>query len=227
MTRSVSRAVPLSEQAADILRDQILSGRFRPGERLNEVSLATELGVSRSPLREGLRKLADEGLVELSPNRGAFVASFTQDSMRELMDFRQALDVMAARLTARRFEEVDFGELEAAIVAASAAHRSPGVVPSPPWESDFHILVLKSCDNSRIHDRGVEVHTQLHLARFRSGATAQRADAAREEHEAILAHIRKGDEEGASRSMFEHLDRAREHMVDMLHRDATLDSDAG
>lgn len=215
----VQQQAPYSEQAARIVREAILAGRYQPGQRLNEVELSAGLGISRSPIREGLRKLADEGLVALHPRRGAFVASFAADEIRELMEFRQAIDVMAARLAASRATPGQLDEMQVALEAATAAHKgSDGA--APPWTSDFHILILKASENRKIVDRGVEVHTQLHLARFRSGSTADRAQAAHDEHQSILDTIRTGDGTAAAEAMRTHLENAAQHIRHVVDRSA-------
>ncbi|MGH3386819.1 MAG: GntR family transcriptional regulator [Nocardioidaceae bacterium] len=209
---SVEQRTPYSEQAARIVREAILAGRYEPGSRLNEVELSSGLGISRSPLREGLRKLADEGLVVLQPGRGAFVASFAPDEIRDLLELRQAIDVMAARLAAERATPDELDRMQQALEAATVAHkRTDGA--APPWTSDFHILILQSTKNRRIIERGSEVHTQLHLARFRSGSTADRAEQAHDEHQQILDAIRSGDPASADEAMRKHLVNATQHIA--------------
>ena len=214
-SRGVQRPAPYSEQAAAILREGILSGAYAPGERLNEVTLSTELGISRSPIREGLRKLADEGLVVIEPRRGAFVASFAPEEMKELMELRIALDVMAARLAAERATDEQIAALQVAMEAATYAHQGEPA-SAPAWQADFHVLILQASGNRRIIERGLEVHTALHLARFRSGSLPDRAQEAHTEHAEILDRIRARDAAGASDAMWRHLDRATVHILALL-----------
>jgi DNA-binding GntR family transcriptional regulator len=211
----VERPKTFAEQAAGILREAILAGRYTPGQRLNEVELSTELGISRSPIREGLRKLTDEGLVVLTPRRGAFVASYDADEIRELMELRQALDVAAARLATERATPEQLDELQAALEAATVAHKGRASA-APPWASDFHILILRCTGNRRIIERGIEVHTQLHLARFRSGSAGGRAQEAHDEHQQILDRMRARDADGADAAMRSHLQRAAQHISDLI-----------
>jgi DNA-binding GntR family transcriptional regulator len=203
--------LPYSEQVAQIIRRSILSGQYEPGHRLNEVEISASLGISRSPIREGLRKLADEGLVVLKPGRGAFVASFAPSEVQELMEFRQALDVMGARLAAQRATETQMAEIQRSLEAATVAHKGGEAVP--PWSSDFHILILTASGNKRIAERGAEVHRQLRLVRFRSGSSADRAQEAHDEHQAILDAIRARDAELAAQRMQDHLVAAAAHIA--------------
>lgn len=214
---TVEQSAPYSEQAARIVRSAILAGRYQPGQRLSEVELSTGLGISRSPIREGLRRLADEGLVVLHARRGAFVASYAADEIRELLEFRQAIDVMAARLAATRATAEQLDEMQVALEAATVAHKGTNGA-APPWTSDFHILILRATGNRKIVERGSEVHTQLHLARFRSGSTADRAQEAHDEHQTILDTIRSGDPDAADDAMRSHLEHAADHILHVVSR---------
>src|SRR5438067_12639926 len=93
---------PLTKLAADRIRSRILAGEFAPGERLAEERLSAELGVSRMPVREGLRILAAEGMVTLQPRRGASVTSYTAPQIQELVEVRATLESLNAKLAARR-----------------------------------------------------------------------------------------------------------------------------
>ena len=213
--QTVQPITPYSEQTARIIREAILAGHYQPGQRLNEVELSTTLRISRSPIREGLRKLVDEGLVVLQPGRGAFVASFAAEEIAELLEFREALDVMAARLAAQRASAEQMEAMQRSLEAATVAHKSHDGV-APPWTSDFHILILKAGGNRKIVERGSEVHTQLHLARFRSGSTNHRPDEANEEHQAILDAIRARDPDAAEAAMRRHVRNAAAHITRVI-----------
>lgn len=212
--QAVRPAAPYSEQAASILRDAILNGRYQPGKRLNEVELSTGLQISRSPIREALRKLVDEGLVVLRPGRGAYVADFDEREIRDLMELRVALDVLGARLTAERATAEDIDRIVQSIESTTAAHKRKG--PSPPWSSDVHLLILEASGNRRLRERGAELHAQLHLARFRSGSGPDRANQAHDEHIAVVEAIRRRDPDGAARAMEQHLSHALDHIIDLV-----------
>lgn len=216
---SVRQPVPFPEQVATIVREAILTGQYAPGQRLSEVDLSNRLSISRSPVRESLRKLADEGLVVIHPRRGAFVASFDLDEIRELMEFRQALDVMAAGLAAQRIGPQQLDLLQSALEAATSAHKAQSA--APPWQEDFHILILRHSGNQKIFERGVEVHTQLHLVRFRSGARAGSAQEAHDEHQTVLDALRTGEPRSAERAMQVHLESARDRIERLVRQSAT------
>jgi DNA-binding GntR family transcriptional regulator len=223
--KAVEQPVSYAEQVAKMVREAILSGDYPPGERLSEVALSSHLGISRSPIREGLRKLSDEGLVVVHPRRGAFVASYDPDEIRQLMEFRQALDVAAAGLAAKRANPEELDALQTALEAADVAYQG-AVSASPPWEADFHILILRAAGNKKIFARGMEVHTQLHLARFRSGAQTGSARGVRNEHQAILDALRSGDSTKAESAMRAHLQHAGKRIAEVVGRESEQERDA-
>src|SRR5262249_18170223 len=105
----------LSQHVADSVRRVILSGRFKPGERLIEHELATELNVSRAPVRDALRLLAKEGLVTLIPHRGAIVTAISPDIVIDAFSVRAVLEGMAARLAISRLTAADVARLDALV----------------------------------------------------------------------------------------------------------------
>lgn len=109
----MTRTATSSERAVATLREMILRGEFRPGARLGEVELAERLGVSRTPVREALTRLAVEGLVEIAPNRGARVASWTLEELKGVFDLRTALEPRITALATANATSADLDELDA------------------------------------------------------------------------------------------------------------------
>lgn len=209
---TVSRYTPYSVQVADIIRGKILGGHYAPGERLNEVALASTLGISRSPLREALRHLAKEGLVDLVGGRGAFVASLPASEVSDLLEVRESLDVLAARLAAERASDDDLDELERELLDYTARLHSPDS-GTLSWSDDFHLGTYRVARNDKLAELGLTVHTQLRLARFRSGASHHRAEQAHQEHLAIMQAIRRHDPDEAEQRTREHMAVARDYIL--------------
>ncbi|HEU5037745.1 MAG TPA: GntR family transcriptional regulator [Nocardioides sp.] len=215
MTERVQQTVPYSVQAADILRARILGGEYELGQRLSEVELSTSLGISRSPLREALRALANEGLVDLVSGRGVFVADFSPREVRELLEIREALDVLAIRLAAQRATDEQIEVLRHSLEGLSSALRSHGS-QAPDWPSDFHLCIYEAAGNQRLKEQGWSIHTQIRLVRFRSGAAAERMERAHQEHLALLAAIEDHDPDAAEQRMREHLINSGKHILEQL-----------
>ena len=215
MTDRIQQTVPYSVQAADIVRSRILGGDYEPGQRLSEVELSSSLGISRSPLREALRQLANEGLVRVVSGRGVSVADFTEGEVRELIEIREALDVLAVRLAAERATTAQITMLRDNLEGLTKALRTHGT-QTLEWPSDFHLCIYEVAGNSRLKEHGFAVHTQLRLVRFRSGAAAERMEQAHQEHLALLAAISDHDPDMAERRIREHLRNSAAHILEQL-----------
>lgn len=220
MTDRIQQTVPYSVQAADIIRSRILGGDYAPGQRLSEPELSSSLGISRSPLREALRLLANEGLVKVVSGRGVSVADFTEPEVRELIEIREALDVLAVRLAAKRATPHQIAVLRENLEGLTSALRTHGR-QTLEWPSDFHLCIYEVAGNQRLREHGLAVHTQLRLVRFRSGAAEDRMEQAHEEHLALLAAISDHDPDTAALRMHEHLNNSAEHILAQL-----VDADA-
>lgn len=215
---AVSPYTPYSVQVAEIIRGKILGGQYASGERLNEVALASSLGISRSPIREALRHLAKEGLVDLVGGRGAFVASLPADEVNDLLEIREALDALAARLAAQRATDDQLDELEHELLDYTARLHQPDPATFSTTE-DFHLGIYRAAGNGKLTELGLTVHTQLRLVRFRSGASQDRADQAHEEHLEIMRALRRHDPDEAERRTREHLSVSRTYILAVLEEE--------
>lgn len=219
----IQQSLPFSVQAANFIRNGIIGGRYKLGQRLNEVELSTSIGISRSPIREALRTLEEEGLVKLTTGRGAFVVSLTTSEVRELLEVRSALELLAVQLAAERATDEDLAHLEASIEKLTALHReSDGW--DQPWSCDFHLDIFTAARNQKLREQGWGIHRQLRLTRFRSGASSDRTEEAREEHMAILEALRSHNAQEAGGHMQVHLARASEHILRLLEESEKADS---
>ena len=198
----------LAQRVADELRRSILTNRRRPGERLVEESLSGEMGVSRIPIREALRVLATEGLVEMQPRRGASVAALSAEVARDLVEVRATLEGLNARLAARHHQPGIIAELKQVLVEGNRAARARSVDNLVRLNGEFHDKLAQAGRNSILWDivRVLRERTSLVFA----ANTARRAAQDWEEHSSILAAVIKGDEDLASMLATRHVKRAAE-----------------
>jgi DNA-binding GntR family transcriptional regulator len=201
--------VPLSRQAstygnqsASVLREMILSGQLRAGERINEVETAAALGISRAPLREAIQTLANEGLVTAVPNRGTFVRSFSEDELADLYELRIALELRALALASERASPADLSELEAML---SETSDRMGTEPAYPEELDFHLRLVALSRSAEIEIAAHSVNQRIRLARLRSGHEPHRARQAFDEHREIVAMLSARDLDRATELLMQHL----------------------
>ncbi|WP_117237567.1 GntR family transcriptional regulator [Thermus sediminis] len=196
------------------LRGLLLSGRFAPGERLSEPLLAKELGVSRTPVREALMRLAEEGLVELVPGKGARVRVFTPEEVEEVYGARALLEGEAAREAALRATPWELSQLEAALKAIDEAPE--GDYPEQMRRDlEFHRTLVRLSGNKTLYGLYEDLLATLALVRSAVPMLSQE-EATRREHQAILEALRARDPEGARRAVEAHVFRFRDLVVGRL-----------
>jgi DNA-binding GntR family transcriptional regulator len=204
-TRSGVENLTLWQRVYDHLRTEILDGRLEPGAELIEVALAEQLGVSRGPLREAIGRLAAEGLVTVSPRRGAVVRSLSKGEFLELYQVREALERMAVQLAVPRLTDEQFEEL-AALNAEMEAHAADNEVESF-FEANlaFHAQLLEASGNLKLEELYRQLLGQLGRYRLRSLTLRGNLKRSVSEHKAILRAARRGDAERAAQLMAEHI----------------------
>jgi DNA-binding GntR family transcriptional regulator len=144
---------PVISKAYAAIRADIIAGRHRPGAHLREEQLAEAIGVSRTPVREALRRLAAEGLINFLPNQGAFVNSWSAEDLRKIFDLRALLESTAAGQAAPRMTEPDLHRLRelAAGMVRLAERRGPGFLDKiGALNREFHAIIMKAADNERL-----------------------------------------------------------------------------
>lgn len=202
-----------ADQAEAALRRQILSGHRAPGDRLNEVEIAAELGVSRGPVREAMQRLARDGLVLVQPHRGSFVRNLKPDEIVDLYEVRIALECTAARLAAERRSDADVTALAELLDSSAEAVAGDGDTPHYPAHLDLHELVAIVSGNARLHRAVVQINQELKLVRAVSGFRPERAPRALVEHSDVVSAIVERDVEQAAELMRKHLLQSLENTL--------------
>jgi DNA-binding GntR family transcriptional regulator len=198
----------LSQKVAEELRRSILTHKRRPGDRLVEESLSEELGVSRIPIREALRTLAMEGLVDIQPRRGASVADVSPEIARDLVEVRATLEGLNARLAARHHDKAIVDSLRKVLQEGNRAAKSKNVDDLVRLNAEFHDGLAEAGRNSILWDimRVLRERTSLVFA----ANTARRAQRDWDEHSKILAAVIDGDEDLAGKLATRHVHQAAE-----------------
>ena len=197
------------------LETAIVSGELLPGAKLSEQGLAKTLGVSRSPLREAIRRLEGRKLIERTPNIGARVAELTPGDLYNLLVVREALEGMAARCAAEAMTDDEIARLRALLsdharqeeVAAGAGYFQQG------GDFDFHFQIIRGSRNDRLIAMLCgDLYDLLRVYRYRSSTKPGRTKKALEEHAAIIEAISARDGDRAEETMRRHLRNARAHL---------------
>lgn len=201
----------LAEQAYELLRQRIVRCELPPGTRLSEASLASELGISRSPVKDALRRLAEEGLVEVRPQVGSFVALASPQRALDILEVRALLEPFAARRAAVRLSDETLAELERSFAKAEAA-STPRERELAVWEADdaLHYAVARGSGNDEIVRILRGFHDEVKRIRQSTALYAARLPASFEEMRAILDALRRRDPDAAERAMRRHIDNIAE-----------------
>ena len=142
--------LPLRDVVFNTLRQAILKGELKPGERLMEIQLAQRLGVSRTPIREAIRKLELEGLVVMIPRKGAEVAKITEKSMRDVLEVRRALEELAIQLACGRITKEEIAVLENNANEFKKATKTKDLVEMAEADEAFHAVIYNATKNDRL-----------------------------------------------------------------------------
>lgn len=204
---------PLREIVFETLRDAIINQVLRPGERLMEIQLAEEMGVSRTPVREAIRKLELEGFVVMVPRKGAYVAGISMKDIHEVFEVRAALEALAASLAAERITEEELEEMERRLVKEAEETELNNLRSIVEIDTSFHDILYRTARNSRLVHFVNLLQEQLH--RFRSASLARpgRSRTALEEHRKIVEALADRDGKRAEQLAREHIENAEQAMM--------------
>jgi DNA-binding GntR family transcriptional regulator len=200
----------------DALEQDIITGRFRPGDRLDEQSLAARFEVSRTPIREALMQLASTGLVELQARRGAFVASLSFKDVVERFEVMAALEGMCGALAARRITEPMQRELETAHEDCVREALQENADAYYYANERFHHVIYKACQNAFLAEQAQHLHARLKPYRRLQLRARSRVATSLAEHQGIVDAIRAGDSDRAERLLREHILIQGERLADFI-----------
>ncbi|WP_027405762.1 GntR family transcriptional regulator [Anaerovibrio sp. RM50] len=207
---------PLREVVCETLRDAIRKGKLKPGERLMEIQLAEDLGVSRTPVREAIRKLELEGYVIMMPRRGTYVANLSIRDVNEVFEIRTSLDSLASGLAAERITEEELERLQRLLVAIGGYIEENDMDKIVECDTEFHDLLYQASRNSRLV--GIIFNLREQLTRFRSTSMAfpGRLKATLEEHRRIVEAIAQGDVAEARAAAEYHMEKSEQTLLESM-----------
>ena len=163
---NINEYLPLRDVVFYTLREAILKGELEPGERLMEMQLAGQLGVSRTPIREAIRKLELEGLVLMIPRRGAVVAKITEKDLRDVLEVRSSLEKLAIELACDRMPDETILDLRRALDEFKEALDNDDLTVQAEKDVEFHDVIYKSTDNLRLMQMLNNLREQMYRYRL-------------------------------------------------------------
>jgi DNA-binding GntR family transcriptional regulator len=195
----------LHDTVVDHLRNFVVEGLLAPGVKLNERKLCETLGISRTPLREALKVLAAEGLIEISPNRGASVSQMTELEIREMFELMSGLEAFSGELACERITPAEIAEIKALHYAMIACRAQNDLSGYYSRNQAIHDKINEAARNSALRQTYVSINRRLQALRFRSNFQTPKWDSAIREHEEMLEALDARDGRRMSDILRKHL----------------------
>jgi DNA-binding GntR family transcriptional regulator len=222
---SIPRA-SLHEQVAQRLRQMLVENQIAPGAKLNERELAEVLQVSRTPLREAIKMLAAEGLVELLPNRGAIAVELTEADVLNTFEVMAGLEAMSGELAAQRITDAELAEIRAMHFEMLAAYTRRDLPAYYRLNAQIHGAINAAAKNGVLTATYNQVNARLQALRFRSNQDEAKWKQAMAEHDRMIDALGKRDAGAMRQVLAEHMDHKRDVVVDQLRHASKLVSGA-
>lgn len=213
---NMNEFLPLRDVVFNTLRQAILRGELQPGERLLEIHLAEKLGVSRTPIREAIRKLELEGLVLMIPRRGAVVAEITEKSLRDVLEVRRSLEQLAVKLACRKIQAEELDELKQAAKEFEEALHAKDVTIYAEADVKFHDIIYRITDNQKLIQLLYNFREQMYRYRVEYLKREDSHETLIKEHQYIIDMIEQGDEKRAMEAVCSHIDNQVEAVSDTI-----------
>jgi DNA-binding GntR family transcriptional regulator len=210
----VERAI-LHDSVTDHLRNFIIEGVLTPGMKLNERALCETLGISRTPLREALKVLAAEGLIEISPNRGAAVARMTEAEIREAFEVLSGLEAFSGELACERITDDEVEQIKAlhhGMLACKAQGDLPGYYSR---NQQIHDRINLAARNQVLRQTYLSLNRRVQALRLRSNLKTPKWESAIEDHEQMLLALQARDGQRLSRILRQHLLDKRDAILEL------------
>ncbi|QEH68648.1 GntR family transcriptional regulator [Cellulosilyticum sp. ST5] len=202
----------LREKVFKSIRESILEGKYKPGDALREATIAKELNVSRTPVREAIRQLELEGLVQSIPNKETVVTGVSQEDVQDIFMIRSRLEGMAAKLAAERITPEELEKLKEVLELTEFYVTKKDLVHIGELDHRFHDMIYKATKSKILKQMLSDFHTYVQKTRMESLATPGRATCLLKEHTAIFKAIQNQDGEKAEELTNKHIEQVSKNM---------------
>lgn len=214
---TINEYLPLRDVVFNTLRQAILKGELKPGERLMEIQLAKRLGVSRTPIREAIRKLELEGLVVMIPRKGAEVAKITEKDLRDVLEVRCTLEELAVSLAACNIKKEDVAILEEKNNAFIESIGRDNVVEMAEADVNFHDAIYALTDNARLIQILNNLREQMYRYRFEYIKDSDKRKTLVEEHKIIIEALANKDIEAVKKAVRQHIENQEKNVIKAIN----------
>lgn len=203
---NMNEYLPLRDVVFNTLRQAILKGELKPGERLMEIQLANRLGVSRTPVREAIRKLELEGLVLMIPRKGAEVAKITVKNLKDVLEIRAALEQLAVQIACRNIDEAGIEGLKKANKNFERTMRTKDLAAITEADVEFHEIIYNATDNPRLINILNNLREQMYRYRVEYLKDSNMHPQLLLEHESIIDALERQEETQVAEAMLNHIE---------------------
>jgi len=204
----------LSKKVYHILKERIIKGNLKPGEKILEVNIAKRLGVSRTPVREALRELAAEGFFAMKPNLGMIVIGFSIEDLKEVLEIRKLLEGFATSIAAKKISKEEIKKIEKIIKKMSISISKNDLLVYSDLNAEFHNLIFNICGNKRLIKIYDNLSNSEHRFRIRSlRNNPERLRYSLKEHQEILEALKRKDSEQAYKLSQKHIENILENIL--------------
>ena len=197
--------LPLRDVVFNTLREAILRGDLVPGERLMELQLASKLGVSRTPIREAIRMLEQEGLAITIPRKGAIVAGMTEKDMQDVLEIREALEELSVQVACDKITEEEIAELQKNMKNFEHSLKSGDLKKMAQADVEFHDVIYRATDNPKLISMLNNLREQMYRYRVEYLKNPQNHEQLLKEHEAIYKRIVEKDKDAVTEMIRKHI----------------------
>ena len=209
-------AKSLEESVFLRLQEEILTGKLLRGETLTEASLTARLGASRTPVRAALHRLAEEDLVELSPNKGAVVLGVTAEDLVDIYKMRMRLEGLASREAAEKISNEDKKLLTESVELSEFYIKKKDAEHLKELDSEFHDIIYRASGNRLLYRTLSDLHKKIKAYRKISLSVTERLERSVEEHREILNAIINGNADEADRLTYLHIEAALSNLLSVF-----------
>lgn len=195
------------------LREDILSGKYKEGDELKEVAIGEDLGVSRTPVREAFRQLELEGLIQIIPNKGAYVTGITEKDVKDIYMIRSLLEGLCARWACEHITQEQMEEMEENIYLSKFHAQKGHLEQLAELDNRFHEILYEACNSKMLEHQLRDFHEYVLRVRKKTLSNANRGPKSNEEHEMLMEAIKAKDADKAEKLANMHMINAYENMV--------------
>ncbi len=216
----INEYMPLRELVFTTLRQAILKGEIQPGERLMEIQLAEKMGVSRTPIREAIRKLANEGLVTMIPRKGAIVAGISEKLLMDVLQVRMTLEKMAYECAFKYITDEQIEELKTAEREFETAIRENDLVKIAESDEKFHFIIYNAAQNDKLKEILTNLRENMYRYRMEYAKNRESREKLTREHSALIDTFVRRDSVEGLKIVEEHIHNQETVILEKIKEDA-------